>query len=101
MSLHLALAASALVASIVLVLSQASRVLAIVALVASGVEVAMALGMLHLSVAHLHLGIVLGLALAIPGVLAWLRSSAKSATSAAVIVTFVGALQIATALGRL
>ncbi len=101
MSLHLALAASALVASIVLVLSQASRVLAIVALVASGVEVAMALGMLHLSVAHLPLGIVLGLALAIPGVLAWLRSSAKSATSAAVIVTFVGAPQIATALGRL
>ncbi len=101
MSLHIALALSALAASVALFLSQASRVLALVALVASGVEVAMAFGILHLSVAHLPLGVVLGLALAIPGVLAWLRSSAKTATSAAVIVAFVGALQVATALGRL
>ena len=74
---------------------------AAIALVASGIEVAMALGLLHLSVAHLPLGILLGLALAVPGVLAWLRSSAKPATSAAVIVAFVGAIQVASALGRL
>ncbi len=101
MSLHVALAVSALVASIVLFLAHSSRALAAVALVASGVEVAMALGLLHLSVAHLPLGIVLGLALAVPGVLAWLRSSAKTATSAAVVVAFVGAIQVASALGRL
>ncbi len=101
MSLHIFLALSALVASIALFLAHASRTLALVALVASGIEVAMALGMLHLSVAHLPLGIVLGLALAVPGVLVWMRSSAKTATSAAVIVAFVGAIQVASALGRL
>ena len=101
MSLHIALALSALVASAALLLSGASRTLAAIALVASGIEVAMALGLLHLSVAHLPLGIVLGLALAVPGVLAWLRTGAKTAVSAAVIVAFVGALQVASALGRL
>src|SRR5512138_2602946 len=101
MTLHVALALSALIGSIMLFLSTSSRAVALVALVASGIEVAMALGLLHLSVAHLPLGIVLGLALAVPGVLAWLRSSAKTATSAAVIVAFVGALQVASALGRL
>src|SRR5512133_179348 len=101
MSLHVALAVSALVASAALFLSGGSRTLALVALVASGVEVAMALGLLHLSVAHLPLGIVLGVALAVPGVLAWLRSGAKTATSAAAIVAFVGALQVLSSLGRL
>jgi hypothetical protein len=101
MSLHIALALSALAASAALLLSGASRTLAVIALVASGIEVAMALGLLHLSVARLPLGIVLGFALAVPGVLAWLRTGAKTAVSAAVIVTFVGALQIASALGRL
>ncbi len=101
MSLHVALVVAALVASVALFLSGASRVLAIVALVASGVEVAMALGVVHLSVARLPLGLVLGVALAVPGVLLWLRSSAKTAISAAVVVALVGALQVAAALGRL
>ena len=99
MSLHVALAVSALVASAALFLSSASRVLATIALVASALEVAMALGLLHLSMAHLPLSMVLGLALAVPGVLAWLRSSAKTATSAAVVVAFVGVLQVLSALG--
>jgi hypothetical protein len=101
MSLHVALAVSALAASAALFLSHASRTLAAIALAASAVEVAMALGLLHLSVAHLPLGTVLGLALAVPGVLAWLRASAKTATSAAAIVAFVGSLQVLSALGRL
>ncbi len=101
MSLHVALVVAALVASVALFLSGASRVLAIVALVASGVEVTMALGVVHLSVARLPLGLVLGVALAVPGVLLWVRSSAKTAISAAVVVALVGALQVAAALGRL
>src|SRR5512140_3264380 len=101
MSLHIALALSALVASAALLISGASRTLSAIALVASGIEVAMALGLLHLSVAHLPLVIVLGLARAVPGALAWLRTGATTAVSAAVIVAFVGALQVASALGRL
>ncbi len=101
MSLHLALAVAALAASIALFLSSHSRTLAIVALVASGLEVAMALGLLHLSVAGVPLAIVLGLALAIPGVLAWMHASAKGAVSAAAVVAFVGALQVLSSLNRL
>lgn len=99
MSLHVALAVSALAASAALFLSASSRALATIALVAAGLEVAMVLGLLRLSVANLPLGIVLGLALAIPGLLAWLRTSAKTATSAAAIVAFVGAIQVLTSLG--
>lgn len=102
MTLHVALAVSALAASAALFLAGHSRALAAIALLASGLEVAMAFGVLRLSVAGLPLGLALGLALAVPGLLAWLRASAKSAVSAAAIVSFAGALQIFVALnGRL
>jgi hypothetical protein len=101
MSLHFALAVSALVASAVLFSSAQGRALAVIALVASALEVAMALGILRLSVAGVPLRLVLGLALAVPGVLAWLRTSAKTAVSAAAIVAFTGVLQVLTVLGRL
>ncbi len=101
MALHVALAVAALVASAALFLSSQSRALAVVALVASGLEVAMALGLLHLSVAGVPLAIILGLALAVPGVLAWLHASAKGAVSAAALITFVGALQVLSSLNRL
>lgn len=99
MSLHVALAVSALVASAVLFSSAQSRTLAVIALVASALEVAMAFGLLRLSVAGVPLGLVLGLALAVPGVLAWLRTSAKTAVSAAAIVAFTGGLQVLSAIG--
>jgi hypothetical protein len=98
MTLHVALAVSALAASAILVLSKVAQPLAVVALVASGLEVAMAFGLLRLHVASVPLGLVLGLALAIPGVLAWLRASAKTAVSAAAVVAFAGVLQVFSAL---
>jgi hypothetical protein len=100
MNVHAALALSALVASAALFLTGTSRLLAGIALAASAVEVAMSLGVVHLAVAHLPLRVVLALALAVPGLLAWLRSAAKTPTSAAAIVAFVGALQVLSELGR-
>jgi len=99
MTVHTALAIAALAGSIALVLGSASRALAIVALIASGLEVAMALGLIRVSVAGVPLSLVLGLGLAVPGLLAWLRASAKSAVSAATVVAFVGILQVVLALG--
>jgi hypothetical protein len=102
MTLHVALAASALAASVLLVLSKVSRPLAVVALVASALEVAMAFGFLRLYVASVPLGLLLGVALAVPGLLAWLRATSKPTVSAAAIVAFSGALQVLGALaGRL
>lgn len=94
MMMHAALAWSALAASLLLFFTAAGRLLPAVALAASGLEVLMSLGILHVSVARLPLGLVLGLALALPGVLAWFRATAKPAISAAAIVGFVGVLQV-------
>lgn len=99
MHLHVALAVTALVCTLALLLSGQSRVLASIALAAAALEVAMAFGVLRLHLAGVPLGLVLGLALAVPGLLAWLRVSAKTAVSAAAIVSLVGVLQVLAALG--
>ncbi len=102
MSLHVALAVAALIASVALFLSAQTRALAVVALVASALEVAVSFRVLRLAVAGVPLELVLGLALAVPGVLAWLRASAKTAVSAAAVVAFAGVLQVLSAVnGRL
>jgi hypothetical protein len=94
MTLHTALAVAALVASIILFMAHASRALALVALVASGLEVAMAFGYLALHVSGISLQLVFGLLIAIPAVLMWLRVSGKTAVSAASILALVGAIQV-------
>jgi hypothetical protein len=99
MTLHVALAVCALAASTALLFSGAARPLAVVALIASALEVAMAFGVIRLRLAGIPLGLVLGLALAIPGFVAWLRAKSKPAVSAAAIVTLVGALQVLVSLG--
>jgi hypothetical protein len=102
MTLHVALAVAALAASAVLLFSTVGRPLAVVAVIASGLEVAMALGALRLHVAGLPLGLVLGLALAVPGLLAWLRAASKPAVSAAAVVALAGVLQVVVAVqGRI
>ncbi len=93
MTLHVALAVSALAASAMLFFSGVVRPLAAVALLASGLEVAMAFGLLRLHVAGVPLGLVLGLCLAVPGLVAWLRAASKPAVSAAALVAFTGVLQ--------
>jgi hypothetical protein len=97
MNLHLALALCGLAASAVLLVGQAGRTPGLVALLASGLEVARSLGLVHLSVASVPLGLVLGLLLAVPGLLAWLKASAKAQVSAAAVVCLVGVLQVVAA----
>jgi hypothetical protein len=99
MTLHVALAISALAASVLLVASSQQRVLPVIALVAAAVETAVAFGYLHISVSGLPLGLILGLALALPGLVGWLRATAKGAISAAALVAFTGILQVAVYVG--
>jgi hypothetical protein len=100
MSLHTALALSAFAFSVVLLLASASRALPAIALVASGLEALMALGYVRVGVAGVPLGLALGLALAIPGLLAWFRASGKTAIASASIVAFIGLLQVLLFLGQ-
>jgi hypothetical protein len=99
MTLHVALAVSALAASVLLVASSQHRVLPVVALVAAAVETAVAFGYLRIAVSGLPLGLLLGLALALPGLVGWLRATAKGAISAAALVAFMGVLQVAVYVG--
>jgi len=96
-TLHVALATGALLAALVLALASPSKALALVAVLASALELAMATGVLQLGRLHLSsvpFGLVLPLLVAVPGVLAWLRAGSKPAVSAASIVAFVGTLQL-------
>ncbi len=99
MTLHVALAVSALAASILLLVSSQARTLALVALVASAIETALAFGYLRIAISGIPLGLVLGLLLAVPGVAAWMRATAKSSISAAALVAFTGVLQVVVYLG--
>jgi len=98
-SLANALALAALVASVFLFFSPATRIPAAFAVVASGLEVLMAYGVIHLSVSRFSVGLVLGLVLLVAGVLAYLRASAKSAVSAGTIAVLVGAIQVLRGVG--
>ncbi len=100
MSLHLFLAVAGLAGAIFLVAGQAARLLGAVALIASAIEVAMAFGVVRFSVAGVPLGLVLGLCLAVPGLLAWLRSPSKAGITASTVVALVGILQVIGAVGR-
>jgi hypothetical protein len=98
MSTSYLLSLTALIASIMLLLQNADRVLALVALALSGVEVLLAFGIVHLSVRGLPLGLILGAALAVVGVLIYTRVHGKGAVSAATLVAFVGIVQVLAAL---
>jgi hypothetical protein len=94
MTLHIALAAGVLAAAVLLVVFSPSRLVAGIAVLAAGFELAMALGLLRFHVASIPLGLVFPLGIAVPGVLAWLRATTKPAVSLSAIVAFVGVLQV-------
>jgi hypothetical protein len=94
-ALHHVLSYAGLAAAVVLFVAGPSRVLAVIAVLAAALEVAIRLDVLHVSIPHVPLGMVLGFCLAVPGLIAWFRSTAKAGVTAAAIATFVGLAQLA------
>jgi hypothetical protein len=92
--LHAMLAYSGLAAALVLLAASQSRGLAIVSVLAAGVEVLIQLGLLRLQVARIPLGLVLGIALAVPALLVWFKASGKAALTSASLAAFVGLVQV-------
>ena len=88
----------AVACSIVLLLQHRARLFPVVALLASGLELLMSLGILHLSFGSFPLLLVLGAALAVGGIGVYLKASAKPVVSAATIVALIGLMQLASAL---
>jgi hypothetical protein len=84
----------AVACSVVLLLQHRARVFPVVALVASGLELLMSLGVVHLSVGSFPVSLVLGAALLVGGVGVYVKASAKPVVSAATVVTLLGLLQV-------
>ena len=95
MTLQIAMAAGVLLAALVLLLVSPSRVVPGIAALAAAGELAMALGLVRVHITNGPHGLVFPLGLAVPGLLAWFRSTTKAAVSAAAVVAFVGVLQTA------
>ncbi len=98
MHLSTILTLCALAGSFVLLTQKVWQVVAIIALVAAGLEAVLAFKVISFSARGLPLPLILGGALAVTGVLLLMKSSKRPAVVAATVVAFVGAIQVLTAL---
>jgi len=98
MTLHTALAASALGASGWLLATSPSRAWPLLGAVAAGVELALAEGWIRLALHGPTLGLALGAALAVSGAVLWYQSAGKGPLTAASVLAFIGLLQTALAI---
>jgi hypothetical protein len=89
-----ALIVVALVSSVVLLLEKSERTISLVALIAAGIDALLAFGLMSLSLARFRIDVMLPGLLVVCGVIAWARSSSKSAITAATLLTVVGGLQL-------
>ena len=97
MQLATAFAIAALVSSFLL-LGGRTRMLAIIALCVSGLEVAMAFGVVTFGINGFSVPLILGAALAVIGALCFARNESKTPVAAATVLTIIGVIQ---ALGAL
>jgi hypothetical protein len=93
-----ALVVAALAASLVLVADRVGRLFAGIAVIATGLELLIALGWIELSVGKLRLDVILPALVVVGGAGCWARSSAKSGTTAATVLLAAGAIQLLSAL---
>jgi len=98
MPLHTALALSAVAAAAYLLFAAGPRALAAVALLAAGLEVALAQGWVRLALHGPSLSLLLGGAIAAPALVLWWRAGGKGPLTAASVLAFIGLLQVGLAL---
>ena len=79
-------------------LGRAERLFSIIALVVSGVEALIVFDVITFKVKPFRLDIVFPALLVVAGLVCWSRLSTTGQVTAATIVTFVGAIQLLTAL---
>jgi hypothetical protein len=98
-SLGIALALAALLASIYLALRSPLRPWAFAAAVASGIQLAVTLGWLSIRIANIPLSAVIAIVIAGCGGVIYSRAGSKGQVTAATVVTFVGLIGVALTLG--
>ena len=94
MLIHSALAYTGLAAALTLLAASQSRGLALVAVLAAAVEVLMHLQVIRFQLSHLPIGLVLGVLLFVPALIAWFRSTTKIAITSGALAAWVGLLQV-------
>lgn len=92
-----ALAIAALISAILL-LGSRTRVLAIIAACISGLEVAIAFGVVTFGINGFSVPLALGAGLAVVGALMWSRNEGKTQVSAATVLAVVGLIQALSAM---
>jgi hypothetical protein len=85
---------AALIASLLLVFQLKQRLVAGVAAVAAALEALFAFHIIHFGVHGINLGLVLAAVIAVCGGLLWLKTSGKTHTTAATVLTLVGLIQV-------
>ena len=88
----------ALGSSLVLVAQYRPVIFPAIALIASLFEALIVFHIVQISIAHLPLTLVLGIALLVAGVLVYWKASAKATVTASAFVALVGAIQTLAAL---
>jgi hypothetical protein len=96
-----ALIVTAFVASLVLVMQRGDRLAPGVAVIASGLQALIVLGIVSISVARFRIDLILASLLFAAAAICWSRSSTKSAVTASTIAAAVGLLQVLDAIGFL
>jgi hypothetical protein len=98
MHLSTILALCAFAASIVLLTQKVWQIVAIIAIVAAGLEVALTFRLISFKLHGLPLSLLLGGTLIVCGVLLLTKAGRRMAVSAATVVAFTGVIQVLTAL---
>ena len=84
--------------SIYLMLQYSEKVFPVLAVVASGIELLLVMGLMSLSVAKFRIDVILPAILVVAGVMCWMKVSTKGTITAATVVALVGAIQLLAAL---
>src|SRR5436309_2574619 len=95
---HTALVVCALVAAVILVVQGGERLIPVIALVAGAIEALLVFHVIQLSLPRIRVDVILPAVLVVTGGIAWARSAAKSAVTAATVLALVGAIQLLLAL---
>lgn len=96
--MHHALVIIALAASIWLVMQSSNRLFPMLAVVASGLEVLIAFGVISLSIAKYRIDVILPALLVVAAGVCWARVTTKGTITAATAATLIGAIQLLGAL---
>lgn len=103
MTFHLVnvLIVCALVGSVLVVMQAGDRMFPMIALVVAGLQALIAFDILELSLRKYRIDVILPALLVLSSAICWSRAAAKTATTAATVVLFVGLVQLLSAIDML